>query len=49
MELLNWLLRFWCTSEELRVVVDRLAEWMANPPPPWDTYCIDGMSPGGAG
>ena len=34
MELRNWLLRFVCSLEELRVVVDRLAEWMANYPPP---------------
>ena len=34
MELRNWLLRFRCASEELRVVVARLADWMANPPPP---------------
>ena len=37
----NWLLCFWCASEELRVVVARLADWMANPPPPtpWAAYC----------
>ena len=34
MELRNWLLRFGCVSEELRVVVAILADWMANPPPP---------------
>ena len=34
MELRNWLLRFGCASEEFRVVVSRLAYWMANPPPP---------------
>ena len=33
-ELINWLLRFGCVSEELRVVVARLDDWMANPPPP---------------
>ena len=31
----NWLFRFGCTSEELRVVVDRLTDWMANSSPPW--------------
>ena len=30
MELRNWLLRFGCASEELRVVVASLADWMAN-------------------
>ena len=34
MELRNWLLRFGCVSEELRVVNARLEDWMANPPPP---------------
>ena len=33
-ELRNWLLSFGCASEELRVVVARRADWMANPPPP---------------
>ena len=33
-ELVNWLLRFRCASEELRVVVARLDDWMANPPSP---------------
>ena len=33
-ELRNWLLRFGCASEELRVVVARLADWMANSSPP---------------
>ena len=33
-ELINWILRFGCLSEELRVVVASLADWMANPPPP---------------
>ena len=26
-------------SEELRVAVDRLTDWMANSSPPWDAYC----------
>ena len=34
MELRNWLLCFGCASEELRVVVARLADWMANSSPP---------------
>ena len=33
-ELINWLLHFGCVLEELRVVVARLADWMANSPPP---------------
>ena len=33
-ELRNWLLSFGCASEELRVDVNSLAEWMANSPPP---------------
>ena len=39
MELQNWLLCFRCASEELRVVVDRLTEWMSNSSPPWAAYC----------
>ena len=39
MELQNWLLCFRCASEELRVVVDRLTEWMSNSSPPWTAYC----------
>ena len=37
-ELRNWILRFGCASEELRVVVARLAYWMANSSPPWAAY-----------
>ena len=37
-ELINWLLRFRCLSEDLRVVVARLADWMANSSPPWAAY-----------
>ena len=37
-ELRNCLLRFGCASEELRVVVARLIDWMANSSPPWDAY-----------
>ena len=32
MELRNWLLHFGCASEELRVVVARLADWVDTPP-----------------
>ena len=39
LELINWLLRFGCASEELRVVVVRLDYWMANSSPLWDAYC----------
>ena len=37
-ELRNWLLCFGCASEELRVVVARLAKWVANSSPPWAAY-----------
>ena len=39
MELRNWLICFGCASEELRVVVASLADWMANSSPPWAIYC----------
>ena len=29
-ELINWLLHFGCVSEELRVVVAKLENWMSN-------------------
>ena len=35
----NWLLCFGCASEELRVVVSRMADWMDNSSPPWSAYC----------
>ena len=38
MELRNWILLFGCASEELRVIVARLADWMANSPLPWAAY-----------
>ena len=38
-ELINWLLRFGCVPEELRVVIARLSECMANSSPPWAAYC----------
>ena len=37
-ELRNWLLRFGCASEDLRVVVAILANWMSNSSPPWAAY-----------
>ena len=37
-ELINWLVCFVCPSEELRVVVIMLADWVANSSPPWDSY-----------
>ena len=38
MELRNWLLQFGCASENLRVVVASLANWMTNSSPPWAAY-----------
>ena len=38
MDLINWLLCFGCMSEEFRVVVASLADWMANSSPPWAVY-----------
>ena len=38
MELRNWLLRFGCASEEFRVVVASLDDWMTNSSPPWAAY-----------
>ena len=49
-ELQKWLLCFGCAPEELRFVVARLADWMANSFPP--LVCLlrtDGMSTSGAG
>ena len=46
MDLRNWLLCFGCVSEELRVVVVNLADWMATSSPPLG--CLSrtyGMSP----
>ena len=37
-ELRNWLLHFGCASEEVRFIVARLADWMANSYPPWSAY-----------
>ena len=48
-ELRNWLLFFGCESEEFRVVVANLKDWMANSTPPWDDYrslmacCLDAL------
>ena len=38
-ELCSWILLCRCLSEELRVVVSRLAYWMVNSSPPWPAYC----------
>ena len=38
-EVRNWLLRLGCASEELRVVVTSLSDWMSNSSPPWAAYC----------
>ena len=40
MELRNWLLRFGCASEELRVSVASFADCMANSSPPWAAYRV---------
>ena len=46
MELRNWLFRFRCASEELRVVVASLTDWMFNSSPPLGRILrTDGMSP----
>ena len=37
-ELRNWLLHFGCASEELRVILARLENWMAKSYPPWAAY-----------
>ena len=48
-ELCNWLLRFGFASEKLRVVVARLAGWMANSSPPLGRIPRnDGMFPSSA-
>ena len=48
-ELRNWLLRFRCVLEELRVFVSRLADWVANssPPPLGRLLHNNGMLPSG--
>ena len=38
-ELINWIRWFGCASEELRVVIYRLADWMANSSHPWAADC----------
>ena len=38
-ELKIWILHFRCASEELRVVVAILDDWMAKSSPPWAAYC----------
>ena len=43
----NWLLHYECASEELRVVVARLAYW--TPPPLGRLSHTNGLSPGSSG
>ena len=38
-EMIDWLLRFSCAPEEIRVVISRLADWLTNSSPPWSAYC----------
>ena len=38
-ELRNWLLHFGCPSEEFRVVVVNMYDWMAHSSPYWAAYC----------
>ena len=38
-DMINWILRFGCALEGLKVVVAVLADWMANSSPPWAAYC----------
>ena len=37
-ELRNWIIRFGCTLEEIRVVVAIMTDWMANSSPTWAAY-----------
>ena len=39
-KLRNWLLSCGWVSEELRVVVARLDDWVANSSSPLDAYCV---------
>ena len=36
----NWLFCFEFLSEEFRVLVADLDDWMANSSPPWASYCV---------
>ena len=48
-DLINWLLCLRCVSEDLRVVVARLDDWMANSSPPLGRISrTDGMLPSSA-
>ena len=38
-DLINFLLRFRCATEEFRVVVSDLYDWMEKSSPPWADYC----------
>ena len=37
-ELRNWLFCFGCASEEFRVIVTNLADWITNSSSPWAAY-----------
>ena len=37
-DLRNWFIIFGCASEELRIFVTKLSEWMANSYPYWASY-----------
>ena len=38
MKIRNWILCFGCASEDFRVVLVRLSDWMSNFFPPWAAY-----------
>ena len=40
MDLHNWLLCFGCASEELKVVIINLSDWMANSPSPPESHIV---------
>ena len=49
-EMRNWIIFFGCVSDKLRVVVAKLADWLAKYPPPLGSiFCTCGMSPSGNG
>ena len=44
-ELRNWIILFGCTSEELRVIVAKLSDWMANSSPPLGRILLTNVLP----
>ena len=38
-ELRNWLIRFMCMLEEIKVIVTNMDDWISNYFPPWSPYC----------